>query len=105
MTKSELRQYRSVERERREVAAKLERAATDELRATYAALSARLYAEQQRIEEAIDALPSVGRRLMRMRYIDGWGWRRIARTLYMSERNVYIMHAQMLQCMRGVSVQ
>lgn len=105
MTKADLRQYRSIERERREVAAKLERAPTDELRDKYAALSARLYAEQLRIEEAIDALPSVGRRLMRMRYIDGWGWRRIARTLYMSERNVYIMHAQMLTQLRAVSLQ
>ena len=52
------------------------------------------------IEKAIENLPSEDRRLIRLRYIEGWSWERVAETLHYSVRQVLRHHGRILQRMR-----
>lgn len=51
------------------------------------------------IEEAIAFLPSEDRRLIRLRYIEGWSWGRVAEALHYSVRQVLRHHGRILQRM------
>lgn len=52
------------------------------------------------IEKAIADLPSEDRRLIRLRYIEGWSWGRVAEALHYSVRQVLRHHGRILQQMR-----
>lgn len=51
------------------------------------------------IEQAIAELPSEDRRLIRLRYIEGWSWVRVADALHYSVRQVLRHHGRILQRM------
>ena len=51
------------------------------------------------IEKAIENLPSEDRRLIRLRYIEGWSWTRVAEALHYSVRQVLRHHGRILQRM------
>lgn len=51
------------------------------------------------IEQAIAELPSEDRRLIRLRYIEGWSWGRVADALHYSVRQVLRHHGRILQRM------
>lgn len=58
----------------------------------------RLVTLQRDIARAIAGLDCpTHRALLEMRYLSGWGWRRIARALHYSERQIWRMHAQALE--------
>ena len=52
------------------------------------------------IEKAIENLPSEDRRLIRLRYIEGWSWQRVADALHYSVRQALRHHGRILQQMR-----
>ena len=100
MTQAELREYRSLYKEveelRRMLAEMEARRGTDrwtELSGTvYAARKERFEEAQrraslllERIETAIEALPSMERRVIRLRYIEGVSWSKIAFVMGYSE--------------------
>ena len=45
------------------------------------------------------------RRLLKMRYLDGWGWRRIARTMHYSEDHMWTLHREALRELERVREQ
>ena len=51
------------------------------------------------IEQAVAELPSEDRRLIRLRYIEGWSWVRVADALHYSKRQVLRHHGRILQRM------
>lgn len=58
----------------------------------------RLAALRHTIEHAIAELDNpTHRALLEMRYLSGWDWRRIARALHYSDRQIWRMHAQALE--------
>lgn len=60
-----------------------------------------LVAKEIEIEESINILNSVQRRLIRYRYIDCMGWNRIAREMCYSVAQVHRIHGAALQILRG----
>lgn len=44
------------------------------------------------VEGAVDALPGAQSAIMRMRYLDGWQWRQIARAVHYTQRRCLQMH-------------
>ena len=103
MTQEELREYRSLYKEVEELRRMLTemetRCGTDrwtELSDTvYAARKERFEEAQrraslllERIETAIEGLPSAERRVIRLRYIEGHGWQKIALEMSYSESAV-----------------
>ncbi|MDO4541792.1 MAG: sigma factor-like helix-turn-helix DNA-binding protein [Bacillota bacterium] len=61
----------------------------------------KLKALRLNIEETIDSLPSVERRLMRMRYIRGFTWQQIAQRLYCDESSCRRLHRRILRELEG----
>jgi RNA polymerase sigma factor (sigma-70 family) len=55
-----------------------------------------LSAAMQRIETAIAMLPSVERRLMRMRYIEGYTWAEVCERMSYSSQRVHQIHGKAL---------
>ena len=49
---------------------------------------------RQAVERVTD---SRSRRLLKMRYLDGWGWRRIARAMHYSEDHMWTLHREALR--------
>ena len=128
MDKLELRQYRGILREIEQLEAEKQRvldsllappnqvrqlqgrSGTDRIgeavarRETYQNLIDRkldeLLALREQIESAIQGLPAEERRLMRLRYIDGLTWEKIAVALHYSIQHVWREHGRILQKMR-----
>lgn len=55
---------------------------------------------RQQIEAAIGSLPSDERRLIRLYYIDGLRWERVALEINYSVQHVWRLHGQILERMR-----
>lgn len=136
MTKEELRSYRALTKERKQLetlleeiesplySAKVQRLTgmpfspgtgsgesgsaqerladrTMELRAEYAENIAELAERQLAIEQAIDALPSTMRQLLRARYIEGLTWEEVCVCIGYGWRQTHRIHAEALQRMKG----
>lgn len=134
MTKEELRSYRALTKERKQLetlleeiesplySAKVQRLTgmpsasgsgesgsaqerladrTMELRARYAEDIAELAERQLAIEQAIDALPSTMRQLLRARYIEGLTWEEVCVCIGYGWRQTHRVHAEALQRMKG----
>ena len=134
MTKEELRSYRALAAERRQLEALLEEIEsslysakvqrltgmplapgsgesgsaqerladrTMELRARYARNIAELSERQLAIEQAIDALPSTMRQLLRARYIEGLAWEDVCVRMRYSWRQTHRLHAEALRRLRA----
>lgn len=66
------------------------------------AVRADIYAEALRgIEAAIDAIDDpVKRDVLKLRYLNGWSWCKIAKTLHFTDRYVYKLHGWALRDLR-----
>ena len=66
------------------------------------AARADIYAEALRdIEAAIDAIDDpVKRDVLKLRYLNGWGWGRIGRALHYTESWLYTIHGRALRALR-----
>ena len=74
---------------------------TMELRAKYADKIAELTERQLAIEQAIDALPSTMRQLLRARYIEGLTWEEVCVSIGYGWRQTHRIHAEALQKLRS----
>ena len=128
MEKSELREYRSILRESEDLELEILRWRTKAQKCTKAPEHAPAYGgshdpypvimdkiieleavlrtrhnalvtTRRRIETAINALESRERRLIRLRYIEGWGWERIADEMGYGRKQVYRIHGWALEKM------
>jgi len=127
LTKQELRQYRAIQREMRQITESLTQlrdqmenpavpvlSHTPKAKGRYAGMAnlvaealtleqmyyQRLWAGNlllRRIEQAIDSLDDTGRTLMRARYILGYTWPRIASDLGYDIRHVHRLHGKILR--------
>jgi DNA-directed RNA polymerase specialized sigma24 family protein len=66
------------------------------------ALNARLCDAKLRIERAIDGLPSVQRRLMRARYIEGKSWEVLADEMTYSVMQLHRIHKKALESLKFI---
>ena len=104
MTKDELSQYRSIKNEISQIERRIKAmdgrtddvGATQSLRDLYHEKLQELTACQLRIEKAIESLSSTERVLMRMRYIDGADWIRVAETINYEWAQTHRLHAKAL---------
>lgn len=66
-----------------------------------AAAEARNAGRLREIAEITRAIEAVEdgrkRRVLKLRYLDGYGWRRVARTMHYSEEHVYRLHREALR--------
>lgn len=106
MTKEQLRNYRTIKREKRQIEQRLrnlERQPESEeeilqpLREFYASKLEELVSAQIAIEKAIETLTPTERDLIRLRYIDGLPWFRVAAAIHYSESEAYRIHDRALQ--------
>lgn len=137
MTKEELRSYRALTKERKQLETLLEEIESPlysakvqrltgmpfspgsgesgsaqerladramELRARYAEDIAELAERQLAIEQAIDALPSTMRQLLRARYIEGLTWEEVCVGIGYGWRQTHRIHAEALQKLRALEV-
>lgn len=106
MTKEQLRKYRPMKKEQRQIEQRLRnlerRPEGDQetlrpLRECYAKKLEELVAAQLEIEKAIETLDDpTERMLVRLRYIDGLSWYRIMTTINYSEQQTHRIHARAL---------
>lgn len=98
MTKEQLRQYRALKRESRRIEQRLrtmekrpdcEQAILRPLRECYSKKLEVLVAEALKIEAAIETLTPTERELVRLRYLDGLPWHRVAAGIHYSETQTY----------------
>ena len=80
--------------------AKMDREA--EVRRLYYEKKAQLDAQLLEIEKVIETLESTERTLMRLRYIDGYKWERVAVEIGYSWQQTHRIHAAALEKQRGV---
>lgn len=106
MPKEQLRNYRTIKKEYRHIEQRLrnleKRPESEEeilrpLREFYAAKLEELTQAQLCIEHAIETLDPVERDLIRLRYIDGLPWHRVAAAINYSEQQTYRIHGEALQ--------
>ena len=68
-----------------------------ELEEKYAALLIRLADERLHLESALASLPAQQERVLRLRYLEGYSWRRIAYRTHYSESHIYKIHEAALR--------
>lgn len=132
MTKEQLREYRELKKERDHLARLLARLEAEEpaprtskmdgmprgsgenyvleakmdkeaeVRRLYYEKKAQLDAQLIHIEKVIETLESTERTLMRLRYIDGYKWERVAVEIGYSWQQTHRIHAAALEKLRGV---
>lgn len=99
MTKHDLQTYRDTEQELRNLK-RLEKEVgeLDEDAARVLALSKQQLTEKlQRIEDAIASLDPTERDLLRLRYIAGYSWTKVARYIHYSRTATFDIHVKALQ--------
>lgn len=99
MTKHDLQTYRDTEQELRNLK-KMERDVEllDEDAAKVLALSKqRLTNQLQRIEDAIASLDPTERDILRLRYIKGYSWTKIAQCVHYSRSAAFDIHAEAMR--------
>lgn len=104
MTKEELRQYRSIKLEIRQLQRRInemERRVdtvtyTQSLRDLYLNKLQGLVECQMNIEKAIETLDPIEREVMRLRYIDGADWTEVAATINYEWTQTHRIHARAL---------
>ena len=106
MTKEQLRNYRTIKKEHRQIEQRLRnlenRPESEEeilrpLREFYASKLEELVKAQLAIERAIETLNPVERDLIRLRYIDGLPWFKVAAGIHYSESEAYRIHGDALR--------
>lgn len=100
MTKYELRTYKTMKTELEELdrmRAKLDRHATEELRTVYDEKREELAAKLKRIEDAIESLEPIERRVLRLRYIEGLEWYQVSARVHYSLSDVHRKHSHALE--------
>lgn len=106
MTKEQLRQYKALKRESRRIEQRLrnmekrpdcEQEALRPLKECYKTKLEALVAEALRIEAAIETLTPTERELVRLRYLDGLPWFRVAAGIHYSEQQAHRIHKETLQ--------
>jgi DNA-directed RNA polymerase specialized sigma subunit len=106
MTKEQLRKYRTIKKEHSQIEQRLrnlekrpesEAEVLQPLREFYRAKLTELGEEQLRIERAIETLDPVEKDLIRLRYIDGLPWHRVAVGIQYSEAQTYRIHGDALR--------
>lgn len=109
MTKDQLRQYRSIKIEIRQIERRileLETLGLDDvvssLHALYQQKLAELVEGQLKIEKAIESLAPTERELMRLRYIDGAEWVDVAETIHYEWTQTHRIHARALGKIRDL---
>ena len=50
-----------------------------------------------KLEEKLDGLTPTERVLMRLRYLEGWPWDRVAKEMHYSVQHIWRLHAKILQ--------
>lgn len=101
MTKEELKQYRKLQHEIKDISSRIEKCNEQALSEYYNKVKESYTNKILEIEKAIDTLPSDKRQLMRHRYIDGWGWSKINRKLSISESTSIRWHRESLKQICG----
>lgn len=104
MTKEQLRQYRSIKIETRQIERRIEELErhtadidiTQPLQDLYRKKLKVLIDNQLRIEKAIEDLNPTERELMRLRYIDGADWTEVAATIHYEWTQTHRIHARAL---------
>lgn len=110
MTKEELRSYRKIKNEYRQIEQRLKnlegtQASEDiiqPLRTFYCEKLKTLADAQLAIELAIDELDYEERKLIRLRYFDGLPWHRVAAAVHYSEQHTRRLHGEILQKLKRV---
>ena len=111
MTKEQLRNYRALKQEIRRIEQRLrtmekrpdcEQATLRPLKECYRAKMEALVAEALRIEAAIETLTPTERELVRLRYIDGLPWFRVAVGIHYSERQTDRIHRDVLRKLKKI---
>lgn len=106
MTKEQLRKYQPMNREQRQLEQRLrflERCPESDqetlrpLRECYELKLKELVAAQLEIENAIETLDPTERELVRLRYIDGLDWHKVATRISYSWQQTHRIHARVLQ--------
>lgn len=104
MTKEQLRQYRSIQREICQLEERIIRLEmmghnddiTQPLRELYREKLKTLIDGQLKIEKAIESLNPTERELMRLRYIDGADWTEVAATIHYEWTQTHRIHSRAL---------
>ena len=111
MTKEQPRNYRTIKKEHRQIEQRLrnleKRPESEEeilrpLREFYASKLEELVKAQLAIERAVETLNPVERDLIRLRYIDGLPWHRVAAAINYSEQQTYRIHGEALQKLKNL---
>lgn len=110
MTKEQLRNYRKIKDEHRQVEQRLRvlesRPESEDvlgpLRELYRAKLKKLADAQLAIELAIDTLDYAERKLIRLRYFDGLPWHRVAAAIHYSEQHTRYLHGAILQKLKRI---
>lgn len=106
MTKEQLRNYRNIKKEQRQIEQRLrnlekrpdsEEAILQPLRECYDSKLKELVEAQLTVENAIKCLKPTERKIVRLRYFDGLPWHRVAATINYSESQVHRIHASALR--------
>lgn len=106
MTKEQLRNYKKLKREHARLEQRLrilekrpdcDQDALRPLKECYQAKLEVLVAETLKIEAAIETLTPTERELVRLRYIDGLPWFRVAADIHYSERQTDRIHQDVLR--------
>ena len=109
MTKEQLRNYRKIKEEHRQIEQRLQalesRAENEDilgpLQELYREKLKKLADAQLAIELAIDTLDYAERKLIRLRYFDGLPWHRVATGIHYSEQHTLLLHGKILQKLKG----
>ena len=111
MTKEQLRNYRKIKDEHRQVEQRLLALEAHPERDTEALLPlvnlyieklAKLAEAQLAIEVALDVLDYTERKLIRLRYFDGLPWHRVAAGIHYSEQHTKRLHGAILLKLKKV---
>lgn len=106
MTKEQLRNYRTLKREKHQIEQRLrnlekqpesEQEILEPLREHYREKLTALVTLQLSIENAIETLDPVERELIRLRYIDGKDWHQVCAGINYSWQQTHRIHAKILQ--------
>lgn len=106
MTKEQLRNYRKIKKEHHQIEQRLrtleKRPESEEeilqpLREFYSSKLKELVDAQLAIERAISCLKPTERELVRLRYIDGLPWYRVAISINYSEQQTHRIHSRVLR--------
>ena len=110
MTKEQLRNYRKIKDEHRQIEQRLQALENrpesedvlEPLRELYRERLKKLADAQLAFELAIDKLDYAERKLIRLRYFDGLPWHRVAVGIHYSEQHTLRLHGEILQKLKRV---